>query len=186
MYRWTVLLQTWMPSLSSSPRRRSAPQRGLRVAISRISAAHAVGGRPDGRERRRQNTRKRSSQDSGETIAVDGSGNAYVAGFTESTDFPTTSAAFQPAFAGGTPGPGCGGACLGADAFVAKIADAPSRTPATVQSCITSTTTTTTSTTTTAPPTTTTSSTTTTLTTSTSTTSTSTSTSASTSTTTTR
>src|SRR5438552_16987384 len=24
MYRWTVLLQTWMPSLSSSPRRRSA------------------------------------------------------------------------------------------------------------------------------------------------------------------
>src|SRR5438552_749027 len=58
MYRWTVLLQTWMPSLSSSPRRRLAPQRGLRVAISRISAAHAVGGRPDGRERRRQNTRK--------------------------------------------------------------------------------------------------------------------------------
>src|SRR3989441_9575377 len=45
MYRWTVLLQTRMPSLSSSPRRRSAPQRGLLVAISRISAARAVGGR---------------------------------------------------------------------------------------------------------------------------------------------
>src|SRR5207244_9068435 len=45
MYRWTVLLQTRMPSLSSSPRRRSAPQSGLLVAISRISAARAVGGR---------------------------------------------------------------------------------------------------------------------------------------------
>src|SRR5439155_19752929 len=58
MYRWTVRLQTRMPSLSSSPRRRSAPQRGLLVAISRISAARAVGGRPDGRERRRQNARQ--------------------------------------------------------------------------------------------------------------------------------
>src|SRR5207245_7500911 len=43
MYRWTVRLQTRMPSLRSSPRRRSAPQRGLLVAISRISAARAVG-----------------------------------------------------------------------------------------------------------------------------------------------
>src|SRR5712664_2613384 len=58
MYRWTVRLQTRMPSLSSSPRRRSAPQRGLLVAISRMSAARAVGGRPDGRERRRQNARQ--------------------------------------------------------------------------------------------------------------------------------
>src|SRR6266851_6364648 len=58
MYRWTVLLQMRMPSLSSSPRRRSAPQRGLLLAISRMSAARAVGGRPDGRERRRQNARK--------------------------------------------------------------------------------------------------------------------------------
>src|SRR5437870_13533172 len=29
MYCWTVRLQTRMPSLSSSPRRRSAPQRGI-------------------------------------------------------------------------------------------------------------------------------------------------------------
>src|SRR5947208_10788105 len=43
MYRWTVLLQTRMPSLRSSPRRRSAPQRGLLVAISRISAARGRG-----------------------------------------------------------------------------------------------------------------------------------------------
>src|SRR5882672_6213510 len=47
-----------MPSLSSSPRMRSAPQRGLRPAISRMSAARVVGGRPDRRERRRQNARK--------------------------------------------------------------------------------------------------------------------------------
>lgn len=43
--------------LSTSPRRRSAPQRGLFVAISRMSAARAVGRRPDGRDRRRQNAR---------------------------------------------------------------------------------------------------------------------------------
>src|SRR6267378_6074510 len=54
MYRWTVRLQTRTPSLSNSPRMRSAPQRGLRVAISRINAAREVGGRPDGREHRRQ------------------------------------------------------------------------------------------------------------------------------------
>src|SRR6266478_8002560 len=36
---------------------RSAPQRGLRPAISRMSAARVVGGRPDRRERRRQNAR---------------------------------------------------------------------------------------------------------------------------------
>src|SRR5467141_3291056 len=46
-----------MPSLSSSPRMRSAPQRGLRAAISRIRAARDVGGRPGGRERRRQKAR---------------------------------------------------------------------------------------------------------------------------------
>src|SRR2546425_11681661 len=46
-----------MPSLSSSPRMRSAPQRGLHPAISRMSAARVVGGRPDRRERRRQNAR---------------------------------------------------------------------------------------------------------------------------------
>jgi len=46
-----------MPSLSNSPRMRSAPQRGLRAAISRMSAALPVGGRPDCRERRRQNAR---------------------------------------------------------------------------------------------------------------------------------
>src|SRR5712672_3174203 len=60
MYRWTVRLQTRTPSFSNSPRMRSAPQRGLRAAISRISAALPVGGRPDCRERRRQNARNRA------------------------------------------------------------------------------------------------------------------------------
>ena len=55
--RSIVRLHTRMPSLSSSPRMRSAPERGLRPAISRMSAARVVGGRPDRRERRRQNAR---------------------------------------------------------------------------------------------------------------------------------
>ena len=33
-------------------------------------------------------------------IAVDGSGNAYIAGFTDSSDFPTTADAFQTTFGG--------------------------------------------------------------------------------------
>jgi hypothetical protein len=49
-----------------------------------------------------------SGYDIGTSIAVDGSGNAYVAGFTSSTDFPTKNP-LQPAFGGEY------------DAFVAKI-----------------------------------------------------------------
>jgi hypothetical protein len=39
--------------------------------------------------------------DSGNAIAVDGSGNAFVAGGTTSSDFPTTSGVFQPTLASG-------------------------------------------------------------------------------------
>jgi hypothetical protein len=38
--------------------------------------------------------------DSALGVAVDSAGNAYVAGFTQSSDFPTTSSAFQPTFHG--------------------------------------------------------------------------------------
>ena len=51
-----------------------------------------------------------SGTDFTSTIAVDTSGNAYVTGRTDSTDFPTASP-FQAAFAGGT----------GDDVFVTKL-----------------------------------------------------------------
>ena len=47
--------------------------------------------------------------DDGTGIAVDGSGNAYVTGFSESTNFPTTAGAFQTSYGGGY------------DAFVTKL-----------------------------------------------------------------
>jgi hypothetical protein len=54
-----------------------------------------------------------SDLDSGEGIVVDAAGNAYVAGGTSSTDFPTTAGAFQTTFGGG--------ANQGGDAFVTEL-----------------------------------------------------------------
>jgi MYXO-CTERM domain-containing protein len=51
-----------------------------------------------------------SLEDSATAIAVDGTGNAFLTGSTQSADFPTTSGSFQPALAGA------------ANAFVAKLA----------------------------------------------------------------
>src|SRR6266403_2740135 len=51
-----------------------------------------------------------TGDDAGRGIAVDATGNAYVTGFTASTDFPTTPGAFQTAFGGGV-----------FDAFVVKL-----------------------------------------------------------------
>lgn len=42
-----------------------------------------------------------ASGESGERIAIDNTGNAYVTGITSSPDFPTTAGAFQPGFGGG-------------------------------------------------------------------------------------
>ena len=50
-----------------------------------------------------------SSLDTGRFIAVDSAGNAYVTGYTHSTDYPTTSGAVQTTFAGVV------------DAFVTKL-----------------------------------------------------------------
>jgi hypothetical protein len=57
-----------------------------------------------------------NGNDVGAGIAVDAEGNAYVAGTTNSTDFPTK-AAFQPAIGGGS----CGKGITCSDAFVAKL-----------------------------------------------------------------
>jgi hypothetical protein len=62
-----------------------------------------------------------SGSDGGTGIAIDSSGNAYVTGFTDSTDFPVTAGAFDTSIAT-QPGGGCysaPGPCE--DAFVAKL-----------------------------------------------------------------
>ncbi len=54
--------------------------------------------------------------DWGTSVAVDGSGNVYIAGDASSTNFPTTAGAFQRTYASG----GSGGFAVG-DAFVSKF-----------------------------------------------------------------
>lgn len=57
-----------------------------------------------------------TGNDKANGVAVDASGNSYVGGWTDSTDFPTTAGAYQT---------GCTGACSGgSDAFVAKLSPA--------------------------------------------------------------
>jgi beta-propeller repeat-containing protein len=60
-----------------------------------------------------------SGEDRASAIAIDASRNAYVTGYTGSTDFPTTAGVFQSAFAGGTPDPNFSAAPT--DAFVTKL-----------------------------------------------------------------
>jgi hypothetical protein len=60
------------------------------------------------------------SDQNGNDIAVDSAGNAYVTGFTDSTDFPTTPGAFRTALAAGNCGTASApNACP--DAFVTKL-----------------------------------------------------------------
>jgi hypothetical protein len=56
--------------------------------------------------------------DSGAAIAVDSGGNAYLTGWTSSTNFPTTKGAYQPTFSG-VPTPNTLGSPT--DAFVTKL-----------------------------------------------------------------
>ncbi len=66
-----------------------------------------------------------SSDDTGTGVAVDGDGNAYVTGSTQSPDFPITAGAFQRSFGGGPAS--YEGSCSNVwhswcgDAFVAKV-----------------------------------------------------------------
>lgn len=57
--------------------------------------------------------------DLGLGLAVDGAGNAYVTGLTASTDFPTTTSAYQPTFGGGVDRPELFE--MRSDAFLTKL-----------------------------------------------------------------
>jgi hypothetical protein len=63
----------------------------------------------------------------GNGIAVDSSNNAYVAGSTNSPNFPVTSGAFQTTFGGN-----CDNALICSDAFIVKIGDPPAYQAATL------------------------------------------------------
>jgi uncharacterized protein (TIGR03437 family) len=63
-----------------------------------------------------------SAPNIGYGIAVDSGGNAYVAGSTQSADFPTTAGVFQPNYAGGTPFNDGADPDPDGDAFIAKYA----------------------------------------------------------------
>jgi hypothetical protein len=95
MYFWMVRLLTLIPSLSSSPRIRSAPHRRPRAAMSRMRLI-VSGGSGDvfrGRDRRRQNRRKPARCQrrtvSGWTMAIarrhDGNKRAPMISFSRST-----------------------------------------------------------------------------------------------------
>ncbi len=61
-----------------------------------------------------------SGEDSGFAIKIDSTGAAYVAGETDSSNFPTTAGAFQTTFGGGSAGCVNTGVTCG-DAFVTKV-----------------------------------------------------------------
>jgi hypothetical protein len=68
-----------------------------------------------------------SAEEAGSAIAVDSAGNAFVAGGTDSTNFPVSYGAPQPAYGGGSAHCGSAGLACG-DAFVARVNTAASGT----------------------------------------------------------
>lgn len=82
-------------------------------ATGLVYSSYLGGGRPP------ESSSATEGEDVGIDIALDPAGNAYIAGYTTSLDFPTTPGAFQPNFGGGI----CflDEPCV--DAFVVKVSD---------------------------------------------------------------
>ena len=109
------LRATPMSPVSRRPpifRRAGTPYQGSTAAVSTASSRSST---PPGSSLLYSTYLGGTSNDFGLAVAVDASGNAYVAGRTDSTDFPTAGTPFQSSNAGAP------------DAFVAKLNPSASR-----------------------------------------------------------
>jgi hypothetical protein len=120
LWRPTGLRETTITALAIAPSTPTTPSTSATLYAGVEPTADAFVARlaPDGSSLLYSTFVGGSNHDAGLGIAVDGAGNAYVTGGTQSTDFPATTGAFQTSNNGGRDDPYSG------DGFMIKIGPA--------------------------------------------------------------